>query len=67
MNVMYLLYLLQHVSVNVHGHRQVVVQIHNKISILRRSLPFSDVKYDIFRSLVIIPSGGIILIIRVSH
>jgi hypothetical protein len=54
MNVMYSLHLLQQVSANVHGHRQVVVQIHNKKSILRKSLPFSD-KY-IFRGLVIIPN-----------
>lgn len=33
MNIMKSLHLLQHVSADVHGHRQVVVQIHNKKSI----------------------------------
>lgn len=55
MNITNSFNLLQHVSADVHGHRQVVVQIHNKRSILGRILPFLDIKYDLFRSLVIIP------------
>lgn len=63
MNIVYSLYLQQHVSADVLGRRQVVLQIHEKKSILRRSLPFPDIKYDIFRSFVVIPNSGITLVI----
>jgi hypothetical protein len=41
------IYLLQHVSADLYGHRQEVVQIHKKKCILGGGLPFTDSKYDI--------------------
>jgi hypothetical protein len=42
MNIMYSLHLL-HVSADLHGHHQVVVQIHNKNGILAIGLPFTQI------------------------
>ena len=47
MKIMYSLYLPQHISADLHGHRQVGVQIYTK-SILGRGLHFTD-KYDVFK------------------
>jgi hypothetical protein len=48
MNIIYSLHLQQHVSVDLYGHHQVLVQIHKKKSILGKGLPVTDTKYDIF-------------------
>jgi hypothetical protein len=44
MKIMYSLYLPQHVSADLHGHQQVVVQIYKKKSILGRGFPYTDIK-----------------------
>ena len=50
MNIIYPLHLPQHVSTDLDGHHQVVVQIHKKKSILGSCLPLIDTKCDILVS-----------------
>jgi hypothetical protein len=48
MNIICLSHLQQHVSVDLYGRHQVVVQIYKKKSILGKSLSVTDNKYNIF-------------------
>jgi len=47
MNIIHLYIYYNSVSANLHGHHQVVIQIHQKKCILETVLPFSYFIYDI--------------------